>query len=342
MSRRTKRKKNKRFFKVIILLLIIACLYFGLKKFGFSLDNLIFDSKKLNIIDEKSNSRNIAIMINNHNKARPYHSGLDDAYIIYEMIAEGGLTRYMAIFKDKDTQTIGSIRSSRHYFLDYVLENDAIYVHFGWSPQAQEDIKNLKIDNINGLYYDNKYFYRDTSLPVATEHTAYTSMEKINKAIQDLKYKNTTEESPLLKYSIDSLDLASKENSQEVNELTIEYSKYVIDTYKYDSENKVYKRYVNNEEHKDYITKNQYTFKNIIVYQVANKSIDSYGRQELDNIGSGKGYYISEGYAIPINWEKISRSSKTKYTLENGEELKVNDGNTFIQIQPKNKSLVLN
>ena len=67
--------------------------------------------------------------------------------------------------------------------------------------------------------------------------------------------------------------------------------------------------------------------------------MDSYGRQEIDNIGSGDGYFISNGYAVPIKWEKKSPSSKTVYKLLNGEELIVNDGITYIQIQPKNKTL---
>ena len=65
------------------------------------------------------------------------HAGLQDAYITYEILAEGGITRLMALFKDKDTAKIGSVRSARPYYLDYALENDAIYVHYGWSDQAK-------------------------------------------------------------------------------------------------------------------------------------------------------------------------------------------------------------
>ena len=87
------------------------------------------EEKTLQIVDTNSTSRPYAVMINNINVARPLQSGLQDAYIIYEIIVEGGITRYMALFLDQDTERIGSIRSARHYFLDYALENDAIYVH---------------------------------------------------------------------------------------------------------------------------------------------------------------------------------------------------------------------
>ena len=95
------------------------------------------------------------------------------------------------------------------------------------------------------------------------------------------------------------------------------------------------------EPHVDAETGDQYTVKNIIVISVANQSYDSYGRQELDNIGTGEGYYITDGYAVPITWEKDSRSSQTVYKYANGKEIKVNDGNTFIQIQPEGETLTI-
>lgn len=84
-------------------------------------------AKKIKIVNPDTKSRPYAVMINNIGVARPLQSGLQDAYIIYEMIVEGGLTRYMALFLDQSTERIGSIRSARHYYLDYALENDAIY-----------------------------------------------------------------------------------------------------------------------------------------------------------------------------------------------------------------------
>ena len=86
--------------------------------------------KTLNVVDESSNARPYAVMINNHPQARQYHSGLQEAYLTYEIIVEGGMTRLMPIFKGVNVGRIGSVRSSRHYYLDYALENDAVYVHW--------------------------------------------------------------------------------------------------------------------------------------------------------------------------------------------------------------------
>ena len=86
-------------------------------------------------------------------------------------------------------------------------------------------------------------------------------------------------------------------------------------------------------------TKKEVTTKNIIITFVKNESIDSYGRQTLYNLKKADGYYITNGKAIPITCEKTSRSGKTIYKDLNGNELKVNDGKTFIQICPVNSEV---
>ena len=88
-------------------------------------------------------------MFDNNKDAWP-HSGINSAYIVYEIIVEGGETRLMALFKGQDCDSVGPIRSSRHYFLDYAMENDAIYAHLGMSPQAQATFQEFGIQHING------------------------------------------------------------------------------------------------------------------------------------------------------------------------------------------------
>ncbi|MDD2409366.1 MAG: DUF3048 domain-containing protein [Bacilli bacterium] len=296
--------------------------------------------KKLEIVDLDSKIRPYAIMINNIGVARPLQSGLQDAYIMYEMIVEGGLTRYLALFMDKDVDRIGSIRSARHYYLDYALENDAFYVHHGQSPQAQAQFSSLGIDRI--VVDNSKTGWRDKKLRVASEHTLFTSTKKLESGIGNKRTERKKD--LLLNYSIEEINLDKYNDAKLANNVEIEYSNHVKSSYVYDLNLKTYKRFVNGKEHIDYVTEKQYTFKNIITYQVRNYSIsgDSSGRQELNNVGEGSGYYVTNGYAVPIIWSKSSRSSQTVYKYQNGEEIIVNDGNTFIQIQPSNKSLIIN
>lgn len=309
------------------------------------------EEKKLTIIDEDSNQRPFAVMIDN-NIGRGKHAGLQESYINYEIIVEGGLTRIMAIFKDKNVSLIGPVRSSRHYFLDYALESDAIYAHYGWSTYAQNDIKVLGVNNINGLY-DSQPFWRDNT--ISAPHNVFTSTDKLYAYAKEKNYNQTTTNWKLLNYTADEVNLntpiatttqintetgekekvpVTREGLLSANSIEIPYSYYQTRSYTYDSERKVYLRYMNNTPHIDKTTNQQLYYKNIIIEQVINSQLDKEGRQNLNTTGNGNGYYITNGYAVPINWTKSSRSAKTIYTYSDGSKVKINDGNTFVQIMP--------
>lgn len=294
-------------------------------------------TKKVNIVDVNTKSRPYAIMINNVAGARKLQSGLQDAYIIYEMMVEGGITRYLALFLDQNTERIGSIRSARHYYLDYALENDAIYVHHGYSPQAREDWNSLGVDRIE--VNESTTGWRDKSASKTYEFTLFSSIEKLNKGLGSKRTERNND--LLLNYSADEVDLSQLEGAIPANKLNIKYSGNTNNNYVYDKDNKFYLRSVNNKSQDDYVTGKQLTVKNIIVYSIKYSGIsgDDKGRQTIDNIGEGNGYYISNGYAIPITWSKKSRKSQTIYRYNNGQEITVNDGNTFIQIVPESGSI---
>ena len=295
-----KSKKAKNILFLIIVLVVLTLLGGGLyyilspeddKPSIIKKSTTTTTTKVVKIVNEKTESRPFAVMINNAPAARPVQSGLQDAYIVYEIIVEGGITRYMALFLDQNTARIGSIRSSRHYFLDYALENDAIYVHCGYSPQARADFSKLGVDRIEAGTSSNSW--RDKELRsqgYAYEHTLFTSIEKLNNNVGKKRTKRNND--LLLNYTVDEVDLSKMENAKPANEVLIKYSNVNKTGYTYDAENKVYKRTVNGKEHVDYVTKNQYTVKNIITYQVKNTTIEGNGkrRQTIDNKGSGTGY----------------------------------------------------
>ena len=250
----------------------------------------------------------------------------------------------MAIFKDTNTSLIGPVRSSRHYFLDYALEYDSLYAHYGWSTFAENDIKSLRVNNINGLYVDSAY-WRDRK--IAAPHNVFTNIETLYKSAENLGYQTTTDEWEALPITSDNVDLTKIKNKTctdtncdtglvQANKVTIPYSNSQTRSYAYDSERKVYLRYMNHNAHIDRDSKEQYHYKNIIIIKVKNKTLDSYGRQDLDTTGTKEAYYITNGYAIPITAKKDSRSGKTIYSYMDGSKVKLNDGNTFIQIEPVN------
>lgn len=342
-----KRKKKKKIVSFIILLIIIVIIlvYLALTdkieiKIPFTdINTTKTERKKLTIYDENSNKRPIAVMIDN-NVGYSSQVGLQDAFVTYEAIVEGGLTRMMAIYKDTNTPLIGPVRSSRHYFLDYALEYDSLYAHYGWSTFAENDIKSLKVNNINGLYVDSAY-WRDRK--IAAPHNVFTNIETLYNSATNIGYQKTSDEWDALPLTSDNIDLSKdctdnncNNGVVQANKVTIPYSNSQVRSYAYDSERKVYLRYMNHNAHIDRDSKEQYHYKNIIIIKVKNKTLDSYGRQDLDTTGSKEAYYITNGYAIPITARKDSRSSKTIYTYMDGSSVKLNDGNTFIQIEPIN------
>ena len=284
----------------------------------------------------KGNDRPFAVMIDNHEDAWP-QAGLQEAYMVYEIIVEGGETRLMALFKGANLEKIGPVRSARHYFIDYAMENDAIYVHFGQSPQAQSDIKKYSINDINGIAEDGTTFWRvkDKYAP----HNAVTSTEKLLKSAQNKKYRTTSSETSVLNYVTDEVNL---DNGETATEIIIPHSQLQDVEYYYDEENKVYERYAREEEQVDWDTEKPLTVKNIIITYCDNYTLsdtENKGRQGLKNIGTFDGYYITNGKAIPIKCIKEARDEKTIYQDLEGNVINVNDGNTFVHICPTDRKV---
>ena len=328
----------------ILILLIFICIGCGKKEEESIKEEtppVIEEPKEISIIDVNSNTRPYAIVINNSTVAVKVQTGLQQAYIVYEFPVEGGLTRLMALYKDVPDFTIGTIRSSRHNFLDYAMEYDAIFIHYGWSHYAEDDERELRYDYINGTLGGGP-FWRENPASLATEHTAYTSIGKIKEYVKNKEIRSTTDQGLVLNYDINGVDLSKKDDNILANNIAIPSNGSINTTYEYDKENKNYKRFVNGNANIDYYTKEQFTAKNIIVQKINTKMASDNYYWDLETVGSGTGYYITEGYAVPITWSKENREAKTKYRYVDGTEIQLNDGNTYIQLQSNSQTLTIN
>ena len=140
--------------KVLCLCIFSFFLVTGCQKENQKLDEKKEESSavlKESTKEENSKTKPIAVAINNSTKAVKVQTGLQKAYLVYEIPVEGGLTRLLAFYKDTSDITIGTIRSARHNFLDYVLEQDALFVCYGWSRYAKKDMTSIGLDYINGV-----------------------------------------------------------------------------------------------------------------------------------------------------------------------------------------------
>lgn len=291
--------------------------------------------------EEIGNLRPYAIMLNNIKYANP-QSGTSEASILYEALVEGGITRLMGIFEDLYDENgnlierIGSCRSARHYYVSFADEYDAIYVHYGETKYATSKIKKLGIDTLSGLTgIGNTVFYRDNS--ISAPHNAFASGEGILAGTEAKGYRTEYEEDYEGHFSFYTED-TDLDGTTEVNKLTLNYSSFAP-YFVYDEETKLYGRYQFGGEHIDYNTGEQLTFKNIIVQFVHEYNIDKNGYQTMDiEDNSGNGYYISNGVAVPITWEKNESTKKMRYYDQAGEELTMNMGKTFISIFPDSQT----
>ena len=299
---------------------------------------------KVDIVDINSKTRPYAVVVNNTPVAVKVQTGLNKAYLVYEFPTEGNTSRLMALYKDVNELTIGTIRSSRHNFIDYALESNAIYVHFGWSKPAEKDQKAGSIEYLNGLF--DTPFWRENPENLAVEHTAYTSLEKVASAVSKKGYKtevSNAEDTILLKYDTDDIDLSKVENAKQANKIVIPYgSAQNTTSFVYDSENKMYNRIEDGKNCIDHKTKEQVNTKNIIVQKIEyTTGYQGTKYWDLKTTGSGDGYFITNGYAVPIKWSKETRKAKTKYTYLDGKEIEVSDGRTYIELQTNSQKLTI-
>ena len=271
--------------------------------------------------------RPIAIMVDNDDKnARP-HAGLDEAYLIYEMVVEGGSTRFMALFRHDDVTKIGPVRSSRHYFLDSVLEHDAIYTHYGWSPNASRDIASFGINNINGvLGVDGTIFWREEKYK-GDWHSAYTSIAKIKEMAGKKSYAVETAKKGGIQYTTEYIAL-SPQNS--ASKISLPYSGKYRTGYQYNEETGLYEKSINGAPHVMQ-NGNVLAVKNVIVQLITDTSLgDGTDRRNINTTGSGKGYYFTGGSYEEITWSRSSRQGNTIYKKADGTELAINPGKTIV------------
>lgn len=304
---------------------------------------------EVDIVDINSKTRPYALSVNNTPVAVKVQEGLNKAYMVYQIPTEGYTSRLIALYKDAEEDlVVGTIRSLRHNMIDFALESDAIMGYFGTGIYGQRDIETGIIDNLDGMY--GAPFYRNNPEKLASEHTAYTSMKKIKDAVNKKKYRTTSDNSILLNYNPEDTELSSASNVQVAKNVHVPYGGS-SSTFKYDESTKMYTRYADGNKCVDHKTKEDVTTKNIVVQKIEYTMCDDNYCLDLKTVGSGEGYFITNGYAVPISWSKSSRTSKTKYTYKQGtkidgkdvggKEIEVSDGRTWITVQTTKQKLTI-
>lgn len=281
--------------------------------------------------EELIGNRPVMVVVENHPQSRPQW-GLTSSDIVFEMVAEGGITRMILMYADASRlpDKIGPVRSTRHYFLDLAEGYDAIFTHFGQSTYAKQQLQSHDIDNING-YVDGSYFSRDKSRNVDSEHTAYTTKEWVTKAIAEKEYRTTLKDgyTDAFQFNIDGNEVLKDGSCVTA---TVSFSSGYTYTLDYDKQENVYYSSLNGEPFmsSDGVQQN---FQNIVILYTNISAIagDTKNRVDFD-LSEGEGRYISNGSYEDISWKKGDSTDMLKLYDSEGEELKLNTGRTYIAI----------
>ncbi len=283
------------------------------------------------IVDEEVTTRRpVAVMINNISIAQPVQTGLTKADIVYETEVEGGITRLMAVYQDvTKVAKFGTVRSARYPYVDLAMGHQAIYVHHGQdNTYCAPHLKDTQAFTLGTNNAGER-----TKNGLATEHTLYGYGPKL----WDW-FKTKT------KFDLDLDAVRTWQNfAKEDESLTLDgvatnvsvpFSGSYNTVFKYDAEQQKYVRYFKNTERLDYVTKEKLYFKNVFVLITDITDYpDGYHRKVA--LQSGEGWYCVNGSYMPIRWSKGASSDSFKFTDENGQTLKVNQGNSWVCIAKK-------
>ena len=283
------------------------------------------------------NRRPVAIMINNLKPSLP-QSGISKADIIYEMLAEGSITRFIAIYKDpSQIGRIGTVRSTRPYYLDIAQGYNAILLHFGASELAYQEIASRKANTLDGIRgsWEGSLYIRDKERikTAGLEHSVYTSGTQIEKALSTLSYPITDDTLPPAFHF--SQEPSNKDGTRAEN-ITIDYSSYITAEFEYHDQDKKYYRCQYGKPHMDEEYSQQVNSTNVFILEMVTKNIanSSLGWIDIETTGTGHGVYISNGRSCDITWSKDDYHSPIKFFDKSNNELSVLPGNSFICVVP--------
>lgn len=280
-----------------------------------------------------ANRHPLAIIIENHPQARPQIS-LDKASILYEAITEGGITRYMAIYGPNDATKVGPVRSLRTFFLDWAEEYNAFIAHVGGNIDALDRVGPEGALDLDQFGLGEKAYWREREAGKATEHTMYTSTEKLYQAAQEKGYPMKADFE-----SFKFLDLKDFTVNQSIRQkINIPFSSasYAV-SYEYDPLNNNYVRSLNGSLHRDRLTGNQLAPTNVIIQSVNRTHTSTRINEEswtFDTIGEGKAIILYGGKQIDATWKKTSLKDRTKFYDSNGKEIEFLPGQFWYEIVP--------
>jgi hypothetical protein len=296
------------------------------------LNGLLFTKTEM---DELMDKRPVAVMVSNHYQARP-QSSLNSADIVYETLVESGITRYMAIFWSQGPKKVGSVRSARQYYLEWLSPYDAVYIHDGCAntnDPRTDACGNIYAYNIKDLSTTGSWRWNDGVR--YAPHNEYNSVITAWEYADDRGWDGFPSEFESWKFKND-LDQIYR-NEEKKYEIAFHNRLVNIGRYdtiwEYDITTNSYKRWVGGNPDIDQETNTQVYAKVVVVQETdLTPAYDDKGRIIIDTIGQGNATILMDGREIDGSWKKDNRLDRTTFYDDSGDEIEFNRGRIWIAV----------
>lgn len=270
------------------------------------------------------------IILENSPEARP-QSGIKSAEVVYEAIAEGGITRFLAFYQQNKPQLIGPVRSVRSYHPDWIRSYDASIAHVGGSARALQEIRNGKFRDIDQFFNDGAYWRASDRF---APHNVYTSFKRLDALNKQKKYTKSSPKPFTREDSKPTEKITAR--SIAINVSSAPYNS----TYRYNKKTNSYARSQGGALHKDR-EKGTVTPSVIIALMVNERTVmEETLRERITTLGRGKATIFQNGVALKVTWKKAKATDQLTFFDSKGEEVALARGQTWITAVPNGKGSV--
>lgn len=285
--------------------------------------------------NEPIDNRMISVMVNNHPKARP-QTGLSQADIVFEILAEGNITRFLALYHSNLPEVVGPVRSAREYYFKLANGYHALYVYHGAADFVDEMIVNSGTDFLNGSTYDNDgYLFKRESFREAP-HNSYLQLGAAYDVAKDKGYDITAEYEALPFLSADEIEALAGEEARHIEVIYSDSYSFANVQYDYDQDSGSYTRSSGGEKTVELHTEVPIEVENVLIVETSHQVIDDAGRREIDLESGGNAYLLQKGLINKVNWENHDGRI---IPIKDGQEIGFIPGQTWINVIPTNPGL---
>lgn len=278
---------------------------------------------------ERAARKPMAVVIENHPDSRP-QSGINKASLIYETFAEGGITRWLAIFQEEDVTEIGPVRSARNYFVEWALGFNSLFAHVGGSSDALDLIAKYKALDLNQFSLGS-YFWRDNKR--YSPHNVYTTTDKLREAAKSKNYAIEDTSIPSFQFKDDP----KESDRPDALSFVVNFNPNFAVTWTYDKKNNQFLRSMLGKKQVDRVTGEQFVAKNVIVeFSDFSYGTTRAGEQstKIRTTGTGKAIFYVDGKKTIGTWKRTGQSSAPKFFDDAGKEVVLNGGTTWVEVVP--------